>query len=222
MRISILCSDPRHPIQSRLERWAEQHRGAHDVSIVQRASELSGGDLIFLISCHEIIGREITERYAKSLVIHASDVPNRRGWSPHIWSVLAGEKQIVVSLLEAADGIDTGMIWTKKAFNLEGHELYDEINTKLFDTEIELMDFALSRFIDIVPRFQDKAEGTYCRKRTPDDSRIDIDRSIRDQFDLLRVCDPERYPAFFEKDGFIFELTLKKRKGPVRKKKPFE
>lgn len=214
MRISILCSDPRHPIQSRLEIWAERHHGEHDISIVRRASELSGGDLAFLISCHEIIGREIAERYAKSLVIHASDVPNGRGWSPHIWSVLAGEKHIVVSLLEVADGIDTGMIWTKKAFNLEGHELYDEINAKLFDTEIELMNFAVSRFFDIVPQFQDKAEGTYCRKRTPDDSRIDIDRSIRDQFDLLRVSDPERYPAFFEKDGFIFELTLKKRKGP--------
>ena len=34
-------------------------------------------------------------------------------------------------------------------------------------------------------------------KRTPADSEIDPGKSILEQFNLLRIVDSERYPAFF-------------------------
>ena len=39
--------------------------------------------------------------------------------------------------------------------------------------------------------------ATYYERRTPKDSELDINRSIKDQFNLLRIVDNERYPAFF-------------------------
>ena len=46
----------------------------------------------------------------------------------------------------------------------------------------------------------DIQEAHYPR-RTPDDSNVNIHKSLAEQFDLIRVADPERYPAFFEFRG---------------------
>src|SRR5882757_2342579 len=123
MKISILCSSTSHPVYPHLENWAKAAGARHDVELVREKAELSGGDILFLISCHEIISRRDRQQYGASLVIHASDLPEGRGWSPHIWQILEGKRDIVVSLIEAQDQVDTGAIWAQRHLVLEGHEL---------------------------------------------------------------------------------------------------
>ena len=43
-------------------------------------------------------------------MIHASDLPKGRGWSPHIWGLINEAQQITISLLEAVDKVDSGDI----------------------------------------------------------------------------------------------------------------
>lgn len=210
MRVSILCSDARHPIFPWLEEWAARHGHDHDVELVRRKEDLSGGEILFLISCHEIIRDDVRARYDATLVIHASDLPLGRGWSPHIWQILDGKPQVPVSLIEAEDVLDSGAIWAQTAFRVEGHETFNEINAKLFDSELELMDFALTNFGKVTPRPQDGRAPTHYRQRTPEDSRIDPARSIADQFDLLRVADPQRFPAFLEFRGHRYVICIMK------------
>ncbi|MDP1671588.1 MAG: formyltransferase family protein, partial [Burkholderiales bacterium] len=119
----------------------ERHAIDHDIELVTRAAELSGGDMLFLVSCSEIVDAEIRSRYKHSLVLHGSDLPEGRGWSPVVWQVLEGRTTITVTLLEAADQVDSGDIWAKTTFELAGNELADEINKKLFDAELRLMDY---------------------------------------------------------------------------------
>lgn len=211
MKIALLCSDAGHPIFPKLLAWAAQQGDRHQIEVVTSSGNLSGGDLLLLISCHELIPVAVRGKYIKALVIHASDLPKGRGWSPHVWAVLENQKHIVVTLLEAEDSADTGAIWAKESFDLEGHELYDEINEKLFDVELKLMTFAVDTFSSIQPLPQPPNGATYYRRRKPEDSKIDIERSIAEQLALLRVSDPARYPAYFEKDGHIYELVLRKR-----------
>ena len=47
-------------------------------------------------------------------------------------------------------------------------------------------------------------------RRTPNDSKIDVDLSIREQFNKIKVSDPVRYPAFFELNGYKYELRINK------------
>jgi len=165
--------------------------------------------MLFLISCHEIITAAVRSRYCATLVIHASDLPKGRGWSPWVWQILEGHNEIVVTLLEAEDTVDSGAIWHQMSVHFEGHELYDEIHAKLFDAELALMDYAVEHFGSIQPTPQ-TGSPTYYRRRTPEDSRLDVHRSIAEQFDLLRVADPERYPAFFDYRGHRYQVLLKK------------
>lgn len=211
MKISILCTNKLHPVYSSLQSWCRERARQYDIELFESTKHLTGGDILFLISCNEIIGHSIRSKYKVSLVLHASDLPKGRGWSPHIWQILEGKSRVTVSLLEAADGVDTGRIWAKKEVDFEGHELYDEINSKLFAIELHLMDFAIENYgsILIAPQTED-IEPTYYRKRTPEDSRIDPNKSISEQFDLLRVADAERFPAFFDIRGHRYKIVLAK------------
>ena len=211
MRVSVLCSSTVHPVNAYLERWAEKHRAEHEVSVVHSKLQLRGGDILFLVSCSELLDQQERSAFGATLVLHASDLPDGRGWSPHIWQILAGADHIVVSLLEAADAVDSGRIWKKVRVQVPRHALWDEIDHLLFSAEIELMDHALSAAGSVEPVEQAALPGTrYHRRRTPEDSRLDPELSIAQQFDLMRVCDPDRYPAFFELHGHRYRLRLEK------------
>lgn len=210
MNISVLCDSPNHPILPYLIRW-QADRSDHDVHIYNRIDQLPGGDILFLISCNTIAKQETLSLYQYVLVTHASDLPLGRGWSPHVWQLLAGSTDICVSLLEAADKVDSGRIWHKQICYIPRIALFDEINRILFQTEIELMNYAIDNCYNIIPQPQDASiTPTYYPKRTPKDSQLDISQSLESLFNQIRVADPHRYPAFFYLDGQKFTLTLSK------------
>lgn len=210
MKVSVLCSSKSHPIYPHLQTWVKNLGAFHQVELVSNKAELTGGDILFLISCHEIIGQQDRQPYGASLVIHASDLPQGRGWSPHIWQILEGKNKITVSLIEAEDKVDTGAIWAQRHLELEGHELSDEINGKLFAVELDLMNYALEVVGSGSPVPQDDRPSSYYARRKPEDSRLDPNRSIAEQFDLLRVADPQRFPAFFELRGHRYLIRVEK------------
>ena len=210
MKITLLCSSEQHPIMPYLQRWKKhiEHSG-HQVSMCSKKDQLCSGDILFLISCTERIGEHEYQKYKHTLVLHASDLPKGRGWSPHIWDILNGSENIILSLIEAAENIDTGDIWKKITIPVPKHFLWDEIKDALFKGELELMNWAIYNYASIIPAAQDINEtGTYWPRRTTQDSRLATDKSLGEQFDLLRVCDPDRYPAHFEMYGRKYKLRL--------------
>ncbi len=214
MKVAVLCSSSAHPIYPLLQEWVSTRSRSHEVCLVMSAGDLSGGDIAFLISCNEIVTAAVRSLYRHCLIVHASALPQGRGWSPHIWQIIEGRHTIPVTLLEAADKVDTGAIWAQRSFTLEGHELYDEINAKLFAETLELMDFAVANAATVQPRPQAGAQPTYYPRRTPQDSRLDANRSLAEQFDLLRVADPERFPCFIELRGRRYRVILTKEDSP--------
>jgi methionyl-tRNA formyltransferase len=211
MKIAILTTDRGHPVFPHLQQWQQAMTGrGHTVSLHLDRKELGEGDMLFLVSCGQIVRQPDREKFRVVLVLHASDLPKCRGWSPHIWAIVQGVKQITLCLLEAAEPVDTGAIWLKTTFTLEGHELLPEINAKLFAAELELMTRGVEGFGSIVPQPQVGEPGPYQPKRSPEDSRLDPDKSLAEQFDTLRVVDNDRYPAFIEHRGQRYLLKIEK------------
>jgi methionyl-tRNA formyltransferase len=210
MRIHVYCTDPAHPVVPYLAGWVTQLGSRHDVELIRRGTEASGGDILFLVSVTEIVPSDVRARYRAAIVLHASALPKGRGWSPLVWQIIGGQREITVTALSAQDRVDTGEIWAQRSFTAEPHEIAEEIHAKLFATELALMSEVVANFTTINPRPQSDEQATYYRKRTPEDSRIDPYRSIAEQFDLLRICDPERYPAFFEMHGHRYRIRLDK------------
>lgn len=208
-RVTILCSDPGHPVMPWLADWAAAAPAGLQVEVAHDVAEAKGGDFLFLVSCSQIVTAEIRDGYRYALVIHASALPKGRGWSPHIWSILDGADHLSVTLLDAADPVDSGSIWHQLRLPLVGNELHDEINAALFAAEIQLLQWAIENCQKTLPVPQ-TGEPTYYRRRRPADSQIDVDMTLREAFDLIRVSDPTRYPAFFDHLGRRYKIMLEK------------
>lgn len=211
MKVTVLCSDPEHPVNPVLERWIEQVEDKHSVNLVRSRSELVGGDFLFLVSCSEIIKAHHRAKFTHTLVLHASDLPQGRGWSPHVWELIRGSESITLSLLEADGKVDTGRLWLKRSIPVKKTALWYDVNNLLFEAEVDLINEAVEKYGEIEPQPQcEDIEPTYYPRRTPADSEVDPDKSIAAQFDLIRMCDPQRYPAWFEYLGQKYRIMLEK------------
>lgn len=211
MKVDVICTNKTHPINPWLKRWSESFSGGHEINLHSGSSSLAGGDFLFLISCSEVMTKAIRDRYKNVLVLHASDLPEGKGWSPHIWTIINGGNEIVLTLLEAEDSVDSGKIWLKRRLPIPDHFLSNEIEETLFGNEIEMMEDALKFCNSIIPVEQiNKQDSGYYRKRTPADSEIDPSQSISSQFDLIRTCNPTEYPAHFKLRGKKYKLLLEK------------
>lgn len=195
MNVDILCSDRYHPIWPKLAKFCNER----DYRLISSKMDTGPGTYLFLVSCTEILDSMIRGQYKHVLVIHESDLPEGRGWSPLAWQVLEDKREIVITLFEATDKVDDGPIWGKRSIRLEGHELADEISAISFEAKTDLIVKAVRFGAD---------DGKY-RRRTPEDSRLDPHKTIAEQFDLLRICEP-RFPAFFDHRGHRYEVTVKK------------
>jgi methionyl-tRNA formyltransferase len=211
MKITLLCSDAEHPVNAYLENWMALTSPPLTVELVRKKAQATGGSIMFLISCSEIITAQDRAQYGACLVLHASDLPEGRGWSPHIWELSQGAEAITLTLLEAEDKVDSGRIWKKVHIPVPKHALWDEINQLLFQAEVELINFAVEHYQNIEPQPQHaEVESTYFPRRTQNNSQIDPYKSIAEQFDLIRVCDPNRFPAYFYYLGQRYNLKVEK------------
>ncbi len=212
MKIEVYTSSADHPIYAHLLRWAEENSTRNEVRVTLDRDAIGTGDLLLLIAATQMIGRKIRSRFRWTLVVHPSALPKGRGWSPQAWQILEGRSDIPLTLFEAEDSVDSGAIWARGIAHYDGHELYDEINQRLFVEILRLMQFAADHAGTVEPEPQ-QGDPTFYRRRTPEDSRIDPAGTIADQFDLLRIADPNRFPAFFDHRGKRYTIQLRKAEG---------
>lgn len=210
MRIFLLVSSKEHPIIPMLNEWKKNNSLGKQIKIINHKKDLVKGDILFLISCNEILNSSEIKKFKKVFVLHASDLPKGRGWSPHIHSILNNKNEITVSLIEANKEVDKGDIWLKDKFKLEGHELFNEINEILFRTELKLMSKLINNIEQIIPIKQSGNPGKYNKKRTPKDSELNPNKSIASQFNLLRISDPKRFPAFIKLNNHKYLINIEK------------
>ncbi|MCC7250952.1 UDP-glucuronic acid dehydrogenase [Hyphomicrobium sp.] len=182
-----------------------------DARLVRTHADIASGGVAFFLGCTKIAKPETLARNHKNLIVHASDLPEGRGFSPMTWQILEGKDQIPVCLLEAALGVDSGPVVAKAWVSYEGHELNDELRAPLGDIHIALCERYLAAELPPEGEEQKGIVTTYARRRA-EDSRLDPHKSLAVQFNLLRVVDNDRYPAFFELRGHLYTLRIEKQK----------
>ena len=193
--------------------YAEQLRSKllylnHDTKLIFCHEEVCEGDILCLLSCEKAFKKLSLNKF--NLVVHESDLPEGKGWSPVTWQILEGKKNITVTLFEATSSIDSGYIYSQDYISLEGTELLGEIKHQQGMVTQSL----ILRFIKSLPHIKGRpqsGEESFYPRRRPEDSRLDIHKSIYEQFDLLRVCDNERYPAHFTMRNEEYVLKIYKK-----------
>lgn len=166
----------------------------HVSRLIHRHKEVVKGDILCLLSCERVFKN--LDINTHNLVVHESDLPKGKGWSPVTWQILEGKSRIPVTLFEAVDDVDAGPVYAQGHMELDGTELLSEIKHQQGAITIELILEFVKKYPNVIRKEQEGQETYYSRRR-PEDSELKIDQSILDQFNILRVCDNERYPAYF-------------------------
>jgi UDP-2,4-diacetamido-2,4,6-trideoxy-beta-L-altropyranose hydrolase len=190
-------------------------RAGHTVVVAHDASDAPPADVCVLLSWGHVVDADFRGRYRYTVVAHASDVPKGRGWSPLAWDILNGADHVVVSLLEVAEKVDAGAVHFQQTLHFEGHELLPEMQRALSQAIGRLcVAFADACARGTPPAREQSGTPSYYRRRNAADSVLDPQATIAAQFDLLRIVDNDRYPAFFEHRGHRYVLMIRKGDPP--------
>lgn len=183
--------------------------GGDDARRCRTHEDITQGAVAFYLGCIHITPPEVIARNRRNLVVHESDLPRGRGFSPLTWQVLEGRNTIPICLIEAVADVDAGPVIYRDSLTFEGHELIGEMRDQLGRMTVSLC----RRFMDAPSPLEGEPQSgepsTYMRRR-PMDSTLDVDKTIAEQFDLLRVVDNSHYPAFFEFRGCRYRLAVEK------------
>lgn len=177
--------------------YNELSNNNYQVNINNKLSN-ENGDIAFYLSYPYILKKEELTQHSHNIVVHASKLPHGKGWSPASWQILEGKNTIPITLFEADEKVDSGIVYIQDEFCLNGTELIDQWQN-LFATKIVTL---CKTFIENYPNILQKGKKptgieTFYSKRTPKDSELNIYKNIAEQFNLLRIVDNENYPAFF-------------------------
>lgn len=171
--------------------------------------DVTGIDVLFILGYTKILPEKFLASNGLNLVIHESALPLGRGFSPVQWQILEGSNEIPVCLIEAVSPVDSGEIYGTTSIKLDGHELMPEIRLAQANATKELIISFLSKFPECSKTVQ-TGNATHYRRRSREDDRLEPDKTIKAQFNQLRIADNELYPVYFEIDGVRYLLRITK------------
>jgi len=211
MKITILTDNPNSWIIPFIEELKIYLVRDHEVKHVFESEQVESGDILFILSCEKLVKSQILKLNKNNIVVHPSDLPKQRGWSPLTWQVLEGKNVIPICLFEAHPIADGGGVYIRDEIKLDGTELNSGMKQKQGEITLKMIKKYLKEKNTLLAIDQ-IGEPSYCNKITPEDSEIDINKSLKDQFNRLRVADNKRYPAFFKYKNNKYIIKIYKEK----------
>jgi len=174
---------------------------------IENFRKIKKQDIVFILNYTKILSENFLKINKLNLVVHSSDLPKNRGFSPLYYQVLKNQNIIENCIIEAKKDVDDGNIFLKKKFKLNGTELSKELRSKQANTIIKLIVAFLNKYPN-VRSVKQVGKKSFNKKRTITDNKIDIRKSLKSQFNLLRIVENEKYPAFFyyKKKKYVLKI----------------
>jgi len=168
-------------------------------------------DLVFLSGVHYILPEESLNKSTYGVYcFHESPLPEGRGSAPIQWAVSNKRPNLTVSLFKANTKIDKGYIVTQINMPVLPSDVYEQLEIKRrvgIQKAFKVMLEELQQGV-IVLREQ-TGSTSYNKKRTAKDSELSVDKSLKELWDEIRVCDNDKFPAYFILNNKKITLTYK-------------
>ena len=169
----------------------------------QYVDQTNGTDTVLIaVGWSWIIDADICTKFL-CLGVHPSDLPSYRGGSPIQHQIIDGIVRTKCSLFKIEEKLDAGDIWGKSSLMLDGHSM-DEIFENIKLSTIDLITTFLNNCDDVKPQSQNLAHGSYFKRRSPHQSRLepeDFDfHDITRLYNTIR-CLTAPYPNAYIEDA---------------------
>ena len=175
--------------------------------ISKNPNNIKNQNIVFPLSYTRILPESFLQKNELSLIAHSSKLPKDKGFAPLQYQILRNKNKVYISLIKAAKEVDAGPIYFQNSFVLNGTELSDEIRN------IQGIQFLniIKKFLIKYPKVKSKKQigkGNFNKRRYPKDSQLDINKTIKQQFNHLRINDNELYPSFFYYKGQKYIIKI--------------
>lgn len=138
---------------------------------------------------------------------HASVLPELRGAAPIQWAVIRGYRETGVSIMQMAEGMDTGDVGLVRTLAIGPDETAGELHDRLAPLTAEAMREAIEGLSAGTLTFapQDHERATLAPRLTKEDGRLDWRQPARELHDRVRGTNP--WPgAFVERGGEALKI----------------
>ena len=183
----------------------------YDIKIKYKLSKTDKIELLFLLSYTKKFKLSYFPNIKKVFLIHESNLPNGRGFSPLKRQIIGNKSKIKCCLIECANKIDSGKIFESAYIRILKTDLYDDIRLKQFEITKKLIFRLLKKYPNIKGRKQ-KGSPTYYKRLVDKDDQIDIKKSLKNQFNKIRSTDYKNHQNFFYLERKKFYLRISKNK----------
>jgi len=150
-------------------------------------------DIMIVVAYGQILPKAVLKstKYG-CLNIHASLLPRWRGAAPIQRSILAGDTQTGIGVMQMDEGLDTGDILLEKKCQINATDSMLSLHDKLAQLGAKAILEVLSSIGTLNPRTQSESGIMYAKKLTKDEAWIDWNRSADEINNQIRAFNP--YP----------------------------
>lgn len=145
---------------------------------------------------------EILKRHQVALNVHPTLLPMYRGRTSGAFVLLNGDAMSGSTVHAIEASADTGPILHQVKVKLTPFDTVRSMQRKVYAAEpglvLEAMQLLRQGWEPVVEPTSGEAQ---CPIRSPEDSEIDPDLSIRELWNSIRACDADDFPAFFTMFG---------------------
>lgn len=171
-----------------------------DYHILQDLDQLDHSfDIVFGSGFYRILPDEYLSTPKYGLIFfHETPLPEGRGNAPVQWTVKHSRPNLTITAFQATAEIDAGKYLYQYNVPINQTDTLDILNQKREEGVRSCCKAILVEMKQgaLVLREQ-TGRASVNPRRTPSDSELDPTRSLRDLWDEIRVCDNEKFPAFF-------------------------
>ncbi|GAA4092952.1 formyltransferase family protein [Mucilaginibacter panaciglaebae] len=208
MRITILTDNPKSWFVPYGNELLERLKASgHVAEYVYNAKDIQKSDVCFILSCTKLVNETTLALSDNNIVVHASDLPQGKGFSPLQWQILEGKNQIPLTLFEVVKDVDAGPYYLKDTVVFDGSELHGKLREKLAQKIIEMCLQFVEQRTSLLPVQQNGIE-TFYKRRTEKNDELDANKTIAELFNQFRIADNENSPVYFYMNGHKYFLKI--------------
>lgn len=171
-----------------------------------------GADGIVTAAFGQFLPTKLLDSVDFAVNVHASLLPKYRGGAPIHYAIINGEEEAGVTIMEMVKKMDAGDMIAKASAPITDDDNVGTMFEKLAVIGRDLLLKTLPDYIagNIEPEPQDESKATFSPNITPEEERIDWNKSARDVFNHIRGLYPwpVAHTLLDGKRFKIYEATL--------------
>ncbi len=210
-KVTFLIDKSNQWIEKKLKNYDFKLNKKYIFKISKNPNNIKNQNIVFPLSYTRILTQKFLQKNELVLIAHPSKLPKDKGFAPLQYQILKNKNKFYISLIKATSKVDGGPIYFQDNFTLNGTELSNEIRNIQAAQFFKIIKKFLVKFPRVKSQKQ-RGKGNFNKRRYPKNSQLNINKTIKEQFNHLRINDNELYPSFFNYKGYKYLIKIFKEK----------